>query len=106
MTTELKACPCGKTPPGLGITDGSQGGKYHYVSGDCCGEWTIEFRANYKPLESDECMALAVAAWNAAPRKRERGIKLEMAIKEQFSVAMTPEELAQLMAIILAESEP
>ena len=68
MTTELKACPCGKTPAGLGITDGSQGGKYHYVSGDCCGEWTIEFRANYKPLESAECMALAVTAWNAAPR--------------------------------------
>lgn len=65
---ELKPCPCGKTPDRLGISDGGQGGKYHFVAGDCCSEWMIEFRANYKPLESDECMALAIAAWNASPR--------------------------------------
>lgn len=68
MSDELKPCPCGKTPNRLGISDGNQGGKYHFVAGDCCAEWMIEFRANYKPIESDECMALAVAAWNASPR--------------------------------------
>lgn len=67
-TNELKPCPCGKTPERLGISDGGQGGKYHFVAGDCCSEWMIEFRANYKPIESDECMALAVAAWNESPR--------------------------------------
>ena len=108
MASELKPCPCGEKPTGLDITDGSQGGKYHYVSGDCCGEWIIEFRANYTPVKSSACMALATEAWNSAPRKRadERGIELELAIKERFSIAMTQEELAQLVAIILAEIAP
>lgn len=28
----------------------------------------IEFRTNYHALDSAECMALAVKAWNEAPR--------------------------------------
>jgi hypothetical protein len=64
----LAACPCGKTPQELSITDAGQGGKWANVSGNCCGEWMIEFRTNYENLDSDKCKALAVEAWNAAPR--------------------------------------
>ena len=64
----LKQCPCGNTPKHLCITDGCQGGKYNYATGSCCGEWIVEFRANYKAVDSDEGMALAVAAWNESPR--------------------------------------
>ena len=64
----IKPCPCGKTPEQLLIYDQGHGGKWGHVSGGCCGEWEIEFRANYLDYESDECMQLAIAAWNAAPR--------------------------------------
>ena len=64
----LAACPCGNVPTELGITDANQGSKWAFVTGDCCGEWTIEFRTNYAALDSDECKGLAVEAWNTAPR--------------------------------------
>jgi hypothetical protein len=66
---ELAPCPCGKTPITLAITDTGQGGKYADVVGDCCGEWRIEFRANYLSQDRKECKDLAIAAWNTAPRK-------------------------------------
>lgn len=66
--TDLKRCPCGVIPKELAITGNSNFVKYAYVYGDCCGEWEIEFRTQYKDLESDECMALAIKAWNEAPR--------------------------------------
>lgn len=65
---KLLACPCGKVPTELGIADANQGGKWAFVHGDCCGEWMIEFRTDYNPLESDECKRLAREAWNSAPR--------------------------------------
>lgn len=68
MTKELELCPCGKTPEGLYIADAGQGGKWAYVYGDCCNVWEIEFRTEYNALESDKCMALAIEAWNEAPR--------------------------------------
>lgn len=64
----IKPCPCGKTPKKLYIHDTGQGGKWANVNGDCCGEWEIEFRTGYHSYDSDECMALAIAAWNEAPR--------------------------------------
>lgn len=64
----LAACPCGKTPDTLIITDAGQGGKWAMVCGNCCGDWMIEFRTGYNPLESDECERLARDAWNAARR--------------------------------------
>jgi hypothetical protein len=67
MTT-LNLCPCGKVPNKLDITDAGQGGKWANVMGDCCGFWEIEFRTEYSPIESDECMKLAIEAWNDAPR--------------------------------------
>lgn len=68
MRYEIKQCPCGKIPASLGITDACQGGKWAYAVPDCCGEWTIEFRTSYLDLHSEECMDLAIEAWNEAPR--------------------------------------
>ena len=62
----LKPCPCGKTPDSLHIAD--NGSKWAYVSGNCCNGWHIEFRTQYHRIESDECAALAVEAWNLAER--------------------------------------
>ena len=64
----LNPCPCGKVPTELGIIDSVEGSKYAFAVGNCCGEWHIEFRANYKLPDSPECKALACEAWNAAPR--------------------------------------
>ena len=66
----LLPCPCGKTPEKLYIHDTGQGGKWANVNGDCCGVWEIEFRTDYLDYQSDECMALAITAWNDAPRAR------------------------------------
>ena len=68
----LKPCPCGQTPKQLFIAD--NGSKWAYTYGDCCNEWHIEFRTFYNPIDSDECMDLAVEAWNHATRgKAEQG---------------------------------
>ena len=64
--TGLKPCPCGSTPGKVGAYCENAGGKWAFVIPDCCGEWHIEFRANYK--EGDELQKLAENAWNTAPR--------------------------------------
>ena len=66
-----KLCPCGKRPNKLHITDAGQGSKWANVMGDCCREWMIEFRTSYYALDSDECIKLAIEAWNEAPRENE-----------------------------------
>ena len=63
---DLAKCPCGKIPPSLDIQENGQGGKYMLVSPGCCGEWMIEFRANY--TTGGEAMERAIFAWNSAPR--------------------------------------
>ena len=68
MKHKLLGCPCGKTPTELDVTDIGQGGKWAGVSGNCCGVCEIEFRTQYNALDSAECMALAIEAWNEAPR--------------------------------------
>lgn len=65
---QLAKCPCGKQPERILISECGQGWKYMLAMGNCCGEWIIEFRANYHKPESPECMTLAVAAWNGARR--------------------------------------
>jgi len=67
-TGRLARCPCGEIPPALSIVDTGQGGKYKSVMGLCCGEWMVEFRANYHADNSPECLDLAIDAWNGAPR--------------------------------------
>lgn len=64
---KLKPCPCGKTPEKLCIEQSSTY-KYALVSGHCCGEWSLEFKTQYKPLDSKVCMAMAIETWNSAPR--------------------------------------
>lgn len=67
MTVELKRCPCGEVPTTVYVVE-SNSSKYMHVVGGCCGEWMIEFRTNYHPAGTSECKALAVEAWNNAPR--------------------------------------
>ena len=64
----LLLCPCGDYPTVLIITDAGQGGKWAHVHGDCCSQWTLEFRTEYNDIESDACTALATSAWNQASR--------------------------------------
>lgn len=61
-------CPCGETPKRLHLSLNGQGDKWAVVSGDCCGQWEVEFRTDYNELGSKECIALAIAEWNGAPR--------------------------------------
>lgn len=63
----MKQCPCGKYPEKLDIFP-SNTSKWAYVAGSCCNEWMIEFRTKYLPHDSPECMALAIAEWNATQR--------------------------------------
>jgi hypothetical protein len=62
----LNPCPCGKTPTKLCLCDAGQGGKWANVSGDCCNEWTLEFRTEYNALDSEKCIELATERWNEA----------------------------------------
>lgn len=66
----LNKCPCGEVPTGLHITDNGQGGKWATVSGNCCDNWMVEFRTEYRSLDSDGCMVLAAIAWNNSPREQ------------------------------------
>ena len=59
----LKPCPCGKTPQQLHIAHGDVR-KWDYVSGDCCGEWEVEFRTGYVGGNTEA----AERAWNEAER--------------------------------------
>ena len=64
----LAKCPCGETPTKLFLNHNGQGEKWAEASPDCCGVWSIEFRTEYKDLDDSQCMELAVAEWNSAPR--------------------------------------
>ena len=66
--SKLKPCPCGQIPDSLNIYDANQSGKYAFVQGNCCGEWLIEFRTDYEPLDSEKCMESAIQAWNDTSR--------------------------------------
>ena len=63
--SKLKPCPCGKTPESIVVTTPSPS-KWSFAVGNCCGNWFIEFRSQYK--YNDELMALAEEEWNLAPR--------------------------------------
>jgi len=65
---ELKKCPCGSVPKSLQI-NAQDRDKWAFVSGDCCGEWSIEYRNNYARVPSEESMERARVAWNNAPRE-------------------------------------
>lgn len=67
---ELARCPCGEIPHSLGIISEQSTPKCDLVTGNCCSEWKIEFINNYHLTNSDQCMELAIAAWNKAPRAK------------------------------------
>jgi len=71
MSDEIAKCPCGATPNKLLIGGVERGGKWAQIGGDCCGEWEISFRTGYEALDSDECMAFGLAAWNGATRAKD-----------------------------------
>jgi hypothetical protein len=65
----IRCCPCGKTPEKLLVFGADHtGGKWAWVQGDCCGEWSIEFRLMYENMDSPKARELALEAWNGAPR--------------------------------------
>lgn len=76
---ELAPCPCGKTPAGLVVQGDGGSEKWAQVSGNCCGEWSIEFRNQYAPIPGDESMSLAVSAWNDATRSQPEKAEAELA---------------------------
>ena len=66
--SELKPCPCGETPKELHVYDG---GKWAYASGDCCDDWSVEFRTGYETNQT-KLKALAAVAWNETPRAQDQ----------------------------------
>lgn len=64
----LAPCPCGKTPTDIAITPGYSA-KHAMVTGNCCYEWHVEFRTEYKKEGTGKLYELAVEAWNEAERK-------------------------------------
>lgn len=63
---ELLPCPCGEVPSGLLIEMG-QRAKYGQCMGDCCAEWSVEFRNGYSQ-DQHETLGRAQEAWNSARR--------------------------------------
>jgi len=63
---DLNHCPCGEKPEGLYI-EMPERGKYGRATGQCCAEWSVEFRNGYE-ANPDKTLAKAAKAWNDAPR--------------------------------------
>jgi hypothetical protein len=61
----IKRCPCGEYPSQVMVDDGDSV-KWNRVSGDCCGDWEIEFRSDYKTGAA--LYSAAKDAWNNAKR--------------------------------------
>lgn len=68
--TELKKCPCGKTPSALHV-GGGVSSSWAWVCGDCCYNWAIEFRTVHHDWTSNESYENAVKYWNDSPRAEE-----------------------------------
>jgi hypothetical protein len=73
--TDLLPCPCGKTPQRLIVEAEGDRPKWARVSGNCCGEWMIEYRNAYTTLNTAEADRIAMLAWNRAPRPFNAGVK-------------------------------
>lgn len=95
--TPLAPCPCGEVPDSLIVCEGRLGSEA-MVSGNCCDEWSVEFRINYKDPYSPEGYALAVEAWNGA--KKMSPIKLAERFHETY------ERLAPLFGYETREETP
>lgn len=82
MTTNILRCPCGKIPESLCITSSGSSTKWASVYGSCCDEWMVEFKSNYHDHDSAECIALAISAWNDAPRYNDDWQPIDTAPKD------------------------
>ena len=61
-------CPCGQIPSR--ILGGETLVKWAYAYGDCCGEWSVEYRQEWARSQ-EEADKLAREAWDAAARAPE-----------------------------------
>lgn len=69
MADKLKPCPCGAVPDKLRIAYPSNNNQSRATaSGNCCKAWRILYHTQDNYLSTDKCMALAIEAWNLAPR--------------------------------------
>lgn len=62
----LAPCPCGKRPVNLMI-EMPERAKWGRTMGDCCAEWSVEFRNGYTD-DPHLTTERAREAWNNAPR--------------------------------------
>lgn len=62
----LAPCPCGTVPENL-LIEMPDRAKYGRAMGDCCGDWSIEFKNGYTQ-DPEKTTARAREAWNDAPR--------------------------------------
>jgi len=69
-TTILKACPCGKVPDDLYVSEGSTY-RWLYVEGDCGCGWMIEVRSAGYPNDPHKDYEAAVEGWNDMPRSNQ-----------------------------------
>jgi hypothetical protein len=97
---KLKPCFCGEIPTELILMPSDGSYKYAFACGNCCGDWSIEFRTNYKKLESPECMELAIKAWNNSPRQES-----EKEMWNELKRRMQNEPLAYPVLQIMIEIE-
>lgn len=67
MSTQLKPCPCGKTPNELSIQEGSTY-RWRIISGDCCGEWMIESSRIDYMADDEKVKQQCIDDWNRAER--------------------------------------
>ena len=74
VMSDLKPCPCGKTPSDVSQY-GSPYDKWVWASPDCCGEWSVEYRSGYAQNEDDQ-KRNAEFAWNNAPRAKPSEIRI------------------------------
>ena len=69
--SDLKPCPCGKTPERLIVHAEHSCPKWAWVTGSCCDGWGLEFRNDYAWQDSQEQMQKAIDAWNTMERAGE-----------------------------------
>ena len=91
---KLKPCPCGKIPEVLAMVQGSTD-RWGYVSGNCCGEWEVEFRTSFHKIDSYECLVEAIKYWNQAPRTKPDNTELIAEIRV-FQKRLAPTKLSTM----------
>jgi len=69
--SDLKPCPCGKTPTTIDLNGWYPMQKWTVAMPDCCNEWMFEFRSGYSK-DQFEVEQWAKEAWNEMPRAGEQ----------------------------------